>query len=109
MGSLNTIPNEIILHILDNFECTSDLKIAKAICKKWRDSVNYFMKTKCKYICNLFMFNLQFFRLKQFLSKSNLGNFAVNNFDPILKEKIQQNCNFDHTKFGKNFHFYTLF
>ena len=48
MNSLNTIPNEIILHILDNFECTSDLKIARAICKKWRNSVDYFMKAKCK-------------------------------------------------------------
>ena len=48
MNSLNTIPNEIILLILDNFESTSDLKIAKAICKKWRDSVNYFMKSKRK-------------------------------------------------------------
>ena len=48
MNSLNTIPNEIILYILDNFECTSDLKIARAICKKWRNSVDYFMKAKCK-------------------------------------------------------------
>ena len=31
MSSLNTIPNEIILHILDNFECTSDLKIARSV------------------------------------------------------------------------------
>ena len=46
MNSLNTIPNEIILLILDNFESTSDLKVAKAICKKWRDSVNYFMKSR---------------------------------------------------------------
>ena len=52
MNSLNTIPNEIILLILVNFESTSDLKIAKAICKKWRDSVNYFMTSKRKYQIN---------------------------------------------------------
>ena len=50
MTSLNTIPNEIILVILHNFERTSDLKIAKAICRKWRESVNFFMKSKCKYL-----------------------------------------------------------
>ena len=49
MSTLNTIPNEIVLHILNNFECTSDLKIARAICKKWRNCVNFFMKAKCKF------------------------------------------------------------
>ena len=81
MNSLNTIPNEIILHILDNFECTSDLKIARAICKKWRDSVDYFMKAKCK----LFLTNYTVWKYNKFSAAHILREINFKEFQKFKK------------------------